>query len=312
MILPVVVDRRLAYIDASGNTVCSTKYDRGTRFRDGYAVVYKNKKAGLIDVNFRELLPCVHDGLRYIGDLSWEIKRGGELRICDQNGRFKLNSNYAAVGGAYQNLFVVQKKLFGPISVVDSNGKEIIRNTYTLHLSNFSSGLILSCNRKGAFGFRGIDGSWKIKAKFDNARPFSEGVAAVEKDFDDLSLTGFIDCESALLCDYFYITADARFSSARCIVMKYVGGAFKYGAINRSFDLVIDYGFEYISSFADDVAFASEDSSSKDIILIDRYGACLSSSKFTFVDRFLDGYCWVDGTEGNGYINTEGEYIWKL
>jgi len=70
---------KVGYKDASGNVVVQPSYEAGSEFREGYAIVLKDRKRGFIDHNGLVAIPFVYD------DAS--LFQNGKARVM-QNGKY--------------------------------------------------------------------------------------------------------------------------------------------------------------------------------------------------------------------------------
>lgn len=104
--------------------------------------------------------------------------------------------------------------------------------------------------RKGSWGYKDWKGNVLIAPTFDEAYPFSEGLACVEKD----GKLGYIDRNGDIVIDYRYDTA-----TNFCQGLASVTLGDKSGYIDPQGNQVIDFIFEIATAFADDKAIVYAD-----------------------------------------------------
>ncbi len=155
-IVMAVGSRKYAYSDRHGNLINMDQYDQISDFREGLAPVCKKGKWGYVNTHGELTIPCKFD----------------------KCGLFQ--EGLAAV--------VLTKSADHPherIGFIDKLGKQVIPFQFVDTRGGFAEGLaavaIVDKSRPNYYLYGYIDhaGTWKIKPMFDDARPFSEGLAAV-------------------------------------------------------------------------------------------------------------------------------------
>jgi hypothetical protein len=160
-------------------------YDRASTFQDGTAAVKADGKWGFINSNGEYISADRFDD------------------IClDGTGRFlsKGKVMVAAVDGAY--------------SLYNQKMERITQASWTN--ARFCSGEEwIAVEANGKWGFVDAKGDMKIQAEYDDARSFSNGLAAVCKG----GKWGFINTRNYLAIEYQFLAADDFNSSGYCLVL---------------------------------------------------------------------------------------------
>lgn len=103
------------------------------------------KNRGVLDRNGREIFPCIYDGLGYLGDGYFSVRKGADVGVMNSQGQTILPMEYAGVSHC-KDTFIVSKykseeyrrrvaagegapdvgELWTTTGVVDMNGKPLI------------------------------------------------------------------------------------------------------------------------------------------------------------------------------------------
>ncbi|MBR2526442.1 WG repeat-containing protein [bacterium] len=137
------------YINKKGETVIPFKYTKASPFKNGYAVVCKDDKCGVIDKTGKVVV-----------DIKYEHVNN-ELTM----GLFAVKSN-------------------GKYGFVDTNGKTVVPFKYwSINAYNlFSNGLAAVAISPNHWGFIDNNGKTVIPLKYSDVRYFENGYASVKKD----------------------------------------------------------------------------------------------------------------------------------
>jgi len=142
-------DGKYGYINTKGKLVIDTKYDSATSFLNGYAVVeeegdtfYINKKGKNKFKKTFRTAKPFSEGLAFV----------------------RTEGSYFYSGGAY----------------INTKGKIVFQ---TIDSGQFSNGLApVYDSKQGKYGYINKKGKFKIKAQFEEASVFSDGLAIIEED----------------------------------------------------------------------------------------------------------------------------------
>ncbi len=151
---PVVVKGKCGYVDKNGNMKIVSKYKGAMNFSGGLAAVKKGKRWGYINPVGKVIIPF---------DFV-------------EASTFTETPHYACV------IFARDKSRHGgfPRSFIDRSGKTIIPPDKSKCVLGFTEGLaMVIINKTNKYGFIDSTGKWAIAPRFDDALPFSEGLAPV-------------------------------------------------------------------------------------------------------------------------------------
>ena len=181
--------------------------------KDGFCVVEKDDKYGVIDVNGKSIIPCSYDDIPFEGEDS-QLFHDGLLRI-EKNGKFGF---------------------------VDKNRKLVVAPKYK-DAGNYSDGMV-RVYEDGNWGYLDTKGQLLLNCVYSEASDFSEGLAVVEVDDDD-DWIRVINTKG----DIVFIPGDYKieggFSGGLALVSKRYLGEDKYGYINTKGEEVIPCVYDY-------------------------------------------------------------------
>lgn len=199
------------YINEKGKRVSDLDYDGVSDFENGYAVVRKNDKCGLIDKNFKlvidyqnNIIEDVTNGLIVVNngngkegvinlknetvvDMKYDqimgikdgiipVEEGNKWGLFNEKGEVVTNCQYDWIGDISEGLIPVRKN--NREGFINEKGKVIIDFKYD-GVGSFYDNLATVCiNNK--WGYINKKGKIIVPCKFANISDFSEGVATVE------------------------------------------------------------------------------------------------------------------------------------
>ena len=233
---------RRGYIDRAGRVAVPARYAYTWNFSEGLAAAcVENHKCGYIDRDGNEVVP-----FRY-----WAATHFSEgLALVGLDGE-----KTAYIDKAGRTAFVLRETEYG---------------------GEFREGLAtVRVGVAGKYGYMDRAGRVRIPAQYDDARPFSEGLALVSKDGD----YGFIDRAGRVVVPLKYAYASS-FSEGLAAVTT-ARGRFDagWGYIDREGRVRIPLGFDYAAPFSGGLAA---------------------------IDRNNDGRVVTDA-----YINARGRVVWE-
>jgi hypothetical protein len=155
------------YVDPVGTFVIPPRFDSADPFSEGVAAVELNKRFGYIGTDGHFVIqPKYFRAGPFTEGFAW---------VCTKKPWAPLGTGEAGFA------------VFARVTYIDHFGREIRRPFSAEYVSNFSEGL--AAVRPGAIfggcseevGYLNTKGEWTIKPQFDDARAFSEGLAAVNR-----------------------------------------------------------------------------------------------------------------------------------
>jgi hypothetical protein len=191
---------RYSYIDKSGKVVIDAdKYDSACNFKDGLAAVYAVDKGwGFIDIAGNEVIEPQFESAMSFSEGLAGVQVGELWGFIDKTGRVSIKPQYNAVSSFSEEVAVVLKG--NDVGLIGKAGQSIFfRSMNELELNIYenarlSEGLLVAFDKvKSKSGFIDKTGKYVIEPKFDDAAPFSEGLARVTIKVSGEGKVGFID-----------------------------------------------------------------------------------------------------------------------
>lgn len=171
----------------------------------------------------------------------------------------------------------------------------------------FNEGMAPVSNKKGKFGFINDKGEVVIDMNYDEAKPFHEGLAAV----NTKGKFGFINKKGEWGIKPSYEFAQ-EFSDGYC----FVAIADKnyeplWGVINKKGYVTVNFKYKDASGFSMGIGTVKDDDS---WYFIDTQGNKVIDKEFTYADEFIDGLAWASDKEAGkyGFIDPLGNYQVEL
>jgi hypothetical protein len=182
-------DGKWGFIDKSGKFVIEPQYSFAGSFYGGLAPVEKNGRYYLVDKKgevFLEqsygLAMPFHDDLSLVEVHDGQTSGGGKFGYMDRNRVMVIEPKYDYASDFSEGLALAA--LQGEWGYIDTSGTMVIEPRYAYDASldvervSFSEGLA-AVPSGTKWGYIDKEGKWAIEPKFDEAWPFSEGLALV-------------------------------------------------------------------------------------------------------------------------------------
>lgn len=235
-LVPVQSGDSWGYVDLEGHYVVNPQFSSCFPYTDGCAVVFKGNKCGYIDKEgIYVIQPDFIDGLPFSEGGAWTIKPGGAPTL------------------------------------IDKKGKELLVMKNVERAWAFTEGLALVRMADDKYGYINHDGKMVVSPIFDNANPFSEGLAKVKQG----NKFGFIDKAGKwVICDSI-LKPETPFINGMAVVSNSDG---LMGAIDKSGKIIINPQFEKLIPDGD--WFIIENSN--------EFGWCDKSGKIIINPQFAD------------------------
>ena len=291
-LFPIMQNRKMGYINRSGEVVIQPQFDYALPFTEGLAVacIYGNsRKCGYIDETGKFVIsPQFGDALRFSEGLA-AVMIENKFGYIDKTGKYIINPQFSS----------------GPGRI----------NPF----STFSGGLGL-VRVADKFGYIDKSGKISINPQFENAMPFFDGLAAVRIG----DKWGYIDTEGK-------ISINPQFEDAQPFIndLSAVKVGKQYGYIDKTGKIVINPQFYYALPFSDD-GLAAVILNEKKLGFISKDGKYIISPQFSspkifgFINEaflitsdlgklsFSEGLAPVrisDKDEFTGYIDKTGKIV---
>ena len=177
---------KLGFIDKHGVMVVPFAFSDGTSFREGTAGVLQDGMCGYIDRKGRLVVPLKYDAVSNFRDGWGSVKRDGtwtfvNARKEEMRERFLLGQSFSEGLAAVAPIPAESLRGAGEpprYGYVDTSGAMAIAPGYD-DAEPFSDGLAAVLTA-GKWGYIDRKGKLVIPPRFDAAGPFSEGLAAVQ------------------------------------------------------------------------------------------------------------------------------------
>ncbi len=183
---------------------------------------------------------------------------------------------------------------------VDEVGKEVIPAQYVA-ASNFSYGYAAVKASEGVCYFIDKTGKKMNGDVYADTKAFNEGLAPVQA--ANNFLYGYIDTKGNMVIDPAYNNVSWFFEDLAA-VCKNVGGAKRYGYINKNGEAITDFEFEAAKDFKNGVACVKKNGK---FGLIDKFGAPITECVYDYISDFAnDGYALAKKNKNNIYLDREG------
>lgn len=187
-------------IDKNGNETLTCEYDNIQDYigETGLIAVEKNDLHGMLDMDFKWVVPCRYEGLSTVKQKSkiW-FRENGLWGMMDMALQIIIPAQYEENGWIYDGRIRVSKgKRYG---IIDTTGKTIIPVSYESLGDKFHNGLIIAMKGK-KWGALDTNHVTVIPFIYDEIRNFSKQITGVKKG----TKFGFIDRNNKTITDYQY------------------------------------------------------------------------------------------------------------
>lgn len=242
-----VKDEKIGYIDRKGNVKIPIKYDLGTFFYNGYAVVREglnysviNKSGQLVVTSNKLMFPP------YGGSLITYFSDSGQGMMSQDK--------HVVIKPSYRNLINVGDGLIKAVrsgkplcGILNNKGDTIIPFDYEQIKVAVATDLI-PAKKNGKWGYINLRNETVIDFTYDEAYFFSEGLAAVVVG----KKTGFINKNNKFIIEPVYdfswnFGGNYYFRNGISAVL--LNG--KWGFINNKKQVIIPPSYDYVSGFFD-------------------------------------------------------------
>jgi hypothetical protein len=185
---PITIEKNGKYTlkSASGKLLTDYIYDQGIHFYndDKVAVIRKNLKYGLIDVNGKETIKPVYDALNIRGKLL-EFKVENKFAVADLAGKVLSPYENDEIRIVSENIYCINLSNGYLLKFIDGSiaNEEIFDQTGY----SFEDGL-LKVKKNGLWGFVDLDGKLAIPCKYPYAEDFENGLAKVDLNIEQYKI----------------------------------------------------------------------------------------------------------------------------
>lgn len=257
------------YVNKKGDFKISAVYDEARAFSDGLAAVCLNGKWGYIDKKGNTVIECKYDDADFFGDGMARISKDG---------------------------------LYG---FINKKGETVIDAVYDYLYPYFCEDLCLM-KYGNRYGFINKKGEWAVNPQFDDAQPFSEGLAAVSLE----GSVGFINKkgEYVIKPQYTNLSGECMFYNGVACVTTTEGIAI---VIDKNGKLVSDKYAQYTYADARFDGFILVQNDGKYALLKPDCSGYIYDPTYTdYVCGYVDTVVFYDEVQEKFiYINSKGEVV---
>lgn len=250
------------YVDHKGSYVINPQFESAHPFFDGLARIVSDGKVGYISTKGKYIvLPQYQDGTDFSEGYAFVVTDNG-YPMC-----------------------------------IDTKGKEVFTFNGIQTIYTFSEGLAAYTNKSGKYGYVDTKGSIVISPRYDEAGPFSDGLAPVRIN----DKYGYTDPQGNVVIACQFVEARPFHEGLAA-----VSNGKMYGFINKKGEYVINPQFEAVDDFSDGLAAFSN---GKMVGYIDKSGTYAINPQFEDGGSFNSGLACISFGNMCGYVNKEGKTV---
>ncbi len=271
----------------------SEKYVKIYNFSDGLAKVQNNNgKWGYINAEFREVIPCVYDEVKYFSEGVARVKRNEKWGYINKDGKEIVPCIYDDDDLGDYSEGLIGLKQGTKWGFINEKGQNIALFIYD-DADKFSEGMAKVENNE-KYGYINAEGQEIIPCIYDNAYNFSEGMAMIKKG----DKWGYINTEGKEIipCEYDSVISYLEgMIMIKNLDMDYIDTEIKEGSM-----------YDYIYSFSEGMAMVRK---GEKCGYINTEGKEIIPCVYDNVHNFSEGIAKVKKGEKWGCINIEGKEI---
>jgi len=313
-LLPVVINDKYGYINQEGDIIIEPQYDWAGLFYESLAVIKMVDednpagKFGYIDSTGTIVVSPMFDAAGNYCQ-GWARVKQGKSRFIyvDKTGRAPIPSMFFECYNIMSFPIPVRVERDSKAGFVDQKGEYVIEAKFDVARPFVDGYAVVSLNNQQ--GYIDLKGEFIIEPQFYRANYFQNGLARVIiKDAETRRKTeGYINNKGEFVVQPTIKMGNARDFSEGLAAVSIDGQ--KWGFINTDGKMVIAAEYEKAASFSEGLAKVRIDGKYG---FIDKSGTLVIKPKFENVSNFHNGIASIFlKNDRMGYINKEGDYIWK-
>ncbi|MEO5350663.1 MAG: WG repeat-containing protein [Magnetococcus sp. YQC-3] len=315
------------FIDHEGMVRIPAQFAEVGAFHEGLAPVKRGERWGYIDRTGGERIPCQYEAAGKYTDGIAPVRREGLWGAVDLDNRERLPFQFEVVGPIIGGLVQVIRD--GRMGCMTIDGKTVVEcgiidqqvqllshsfNLWTVLQSGEDRLPVVRRLEKhfhDLHGFIDSQGNLAIPCQFEEAMPFSEGLACVGRgEREEERLYGFIDRDGHEVVPCRFMRAFS-FSDGLALVKPDGSPDGKYGYIDSSGQLVIPCRYTTAHPFSEGRALVGQggypDKAPRRYAYINTRGQLETEFEFEQAERFSEGLAAARPPAGQwGYIGLDG------
>ena len=290
------------FIDTEGNLVIETKYDGAFSFSEGLAAVRQGGRWGYIDKTGKAVIPFLYQSAQSFSDGMAVYQQGLYYGYIDRNGNKITDAVYTEASPFREGVACVRND--SAYGFLNKEGEFITEICYG-ESSKASEGLIAVYSDAGLqslkTGYLDLTGNVVLPPTWYDAKDFSEGLAAVQKEAFT-SPWCFIDKTGQTVINGTWDSAES-FSNERAIVHSAEG----FRIIDKTGTVLGNaYGKAYSYTEAGYARVAKADGTGWDFGFVDKNGQEVIALKYSSARDFYNGAAGVCKSGDWLFVNAEG------
>lgn len=272
------------YIDSTGKEIIAPQFPMAGFFYEGLAYVQIGEALGYIDFTGKEVIKAQYPAAYNFNEGFASVMEDEDWGSINAKGEMVIEPIYASPFMFHNGLarFKQERGLFSTYGFFDTKGDTVIYPQFE-KVGEFSEGLCMASKDGYKYGYINTKGEWVIEPIFEIGASMKIGG---EYDFSDKNFSG----------GYVAVQKDN-----------------KYGVMDKTGKIVLDYKFAFIGKFSEGLAPAKMDSLYG---YIDSKGKWIIKPQFNGAEKFTHGLAAVSKgpfmEELWGFIDRNGKEIIPL
>lgn len=219
------------YMDSTGKEIIAPQYPMAGFYYEGLAYVQIGEALGFIDITGKEVIKAIYPSAYIFNEGFASVMIDEDWGAINSKGELVVEAVYAAPFLFHNNLarFKQERGLFSTYGFINTKGDTVIYPQFE-KVSEFSDGLCMASKDGYKYGYINTSGEWVIEPTFEIGASMKIGG---EYDF-----------------------SEKDFSSGYVAIQK----EDKYGVMDKSGKMVLDYKYAFIGKFSEGLAPAKKDS----------------------------------------------------
>lgn len=292
------VDDKYGFTDSKGREVIPHVYEDAADFSEGLAAVSINGKWGYINETGKQVIPATFDKVGQFKDGVAYVAVGKLFGFVDTKGKLVIAPKYADFNRLNAGLIAVQDAASEKWAILSPSGTVIQPAAYGAVYPFEGKDSARVVRAKGAVGIIDAAGKEIVPPKYDNAAPFSEGLAAVVRD----KKWGFVDRTGKVVIPLKYESCLGSFASGLHAVK--VGE--KWGYIDTKGNIAIQAIYDTVWPFSGDTAPAKLDGSWG---VIGKDGKEILPFEYSKPSTFIEGIIKLMDSESRYCLFKDGKVL---
>lgn len=325
---------QFGFVNSKGKEIIPTKYDYASDFKNGVAIIGKDREFGLVNHKGKVILPVRYEEINKLSDNLFRVKTTLSYGFADITGKLVIGFEYDYASDFYQGLAVVKAE--GKYGCINKQNKPVFEFKYDdLEISEFDDIVLATLNNK--IGLYRLNKEVIYEPQFDELEGVNDSVIKVKKN----GKYALMNRQFKMVSDYnFEFIARFGNSQSRVVVYKNrkyglyntitqkleipmlyrevkmlpfghteIGVNGKVGIFdNKSGKEIIPPKYENVEVLARNL-YGIYDSATKKYILVNAKGEQVSKYKYSWLRTSKNGFAKVGFKHKYTFINTQGKEI---